>query len=108
MDNDTFLEIVKNRLDYCEKILNIKGEEYSGDVDRLHNFKEAAKFLGCSSEKALLGMWIKHLVSIKDIIENIDRLNNTGYVPDDKLIDEKFGDAINYILLLEGLIKERR
>jgi hypothetical protein len=30
-----------------------------------------------------------------------------GNVPDKKLIDEKIGDAINYLILLEGLLDER-
>jgi hypothetical protein len=108
MDNKTFEKIVKNRLEQCEETLNIKGNEYSNESDRLHNFKDAAKFLGCSPEKALLGMFVKHLVSVKDIIENINIWQDTGYIPDEKLIAEKFGDTINYILLLEALIEERR
>jgi len=40
-----------------------------------------------------------------DIIETIEL---EGKLPTQKIIDEKFTDIINYMYLLEALIKERR
>lgn len=45
----------------------------------------------------------KHEVSIMDIIDDIDR----GILPHPKLIDEKIGDSINYLVLLEALLYDR-
>ena len=51
-------------------------------------------------EMALWGMWCKHLVSVKDLI------NFPGDATPE-LIKEKLGDVINYALLLEGLLTDR-
>ncbi len=57
----------------------------------------------CSPEKALLGMAIKHFVSIIDIVEDLDK----GIIPSHGILDDKVTDILNYIVLLEALIKER-
>lgn len=53
-------------------------------------------------EKALLGMWIKHVISIADCINDDDDRQDVKI----SMWDEKIGDAINYLILLEALIKE--
>ncbi|MDA3823767.1 MAG: hypothetical protein PF450_14315 [Bacteroidales bacterium] len=93
-------EIVDNRLESCKKVLCKKASEYASDTDRLHNFKRAAVILETTPEKALEGMWTKHLVSTQDLI-------NAPETATPKLIHEKIGDMINYLLLLEGLFVER-
>lgn len=103
MKSDNFMEMVKDRLFHCEYVLSPKGQEYARNGDRLHNFKDAGKLQGMTPEKALQGMWFKHVISILDIISDIDR----GILPSEELINEKFTDVINYPLLLEALIKER-
>lgn len=105
MNTDDFNKVVQERFDKCKEVLGRKGNEYSNNNDRLYNFKIAAKIQGGSPEKALLGMMVKHLVSVIDIINYVDKYNLSV---NDDLIDEKLGDTINYIVLLEGLIKERR
>lgn len=100
MRHDEFDKMVHGRLQACIKVLSSKDKEYSSDSDRLHNFKRAAAMLDCSPEKALEGMWVKHLVSVQDLINLPD--NTTP-----ELIHEKIGDTINYALLLEGLLTER-
>lgn len=101
-----FDELVKNRLDVCQEILNLKDDEYSSDTDRLHNFVSAGKMKDETPIKALYGMFVKHLVSFKDIVEKMD--NNELYVPEEGLVKEKISDNINYFLLAEGLIEDRR
>jgi len=101
---DEFYSIVVDRMAKIEKVLNKKELEYSKDDDRLYNFKRAARILNCTPEKALLGHLSKHLVSLLDIIENIK-----DYSKDEVkwICDERITDTINYLLLLEALIKER-
>ena len=55
-----------------------------------------------SPETALIGMWTKHVVSIMDICDNIE-----NKVPPVEIIEEKIGDAINYLILLEAMLKDR-
>ncbi len=82
-------------------VLNEKGKEYSRNGDRLWNFKSAAKMRGTTPEQALLGMLLKHWVSIVDILENPEGI-------DEGVVAEKFGDNINYSILAQALLGERR
>ena len=96
---DQFDTVCRERLDKIQSILLAKGKEYAKEGDRYHNFKVAARVLGTTQEKALLGMMIKHWVSILDIIEEPGNWS-------DEVIDEKIGDMINYLILLEGMLLE--
>lgn len=104
MNHKRFDQIVEERLARCREVLCAKGEEYSRNNDRLWNFKAAARHLDTTTGKALLGMKVKHDVSLSDMIDDIDSgcIFSRGYV------SEKIGDSINYLLLLEGLIEEAR
>jgi hypothetical protein len=89
MDSKKFDEILNRRIDLTKLILSAKRKEYAGDelklgYDRLHNFNRASSMLGCSREKALVGMLSKHLVSILDIVDNFE--NNS---PSLEMIEEK-------------------
>ncbi len=100
MKPQTFNKLVISRLSHCEQTLCDKGEEYSRNGDRLWNFKVAGKMTGDTPEKALLGMLLKHWVSVIDMVES------EGIISD-KMLDDKIDDSVNYMLLLNGLLVER-
>jgi hypothetical protein len=103
MTSALFDDIVKQRLEKIQSLLLKKRAEYAPEGgDRLHNFRRAAAMLNCSPEHALVGMWVKHVISILDIVDDIGRK-----VPSLEMIDEKLGDAVNYLILLEAMLKER-
>ena len=104
MNHPEFASIVENRLADCQRTLIKKNEEYSSETNRLHNFVEAAGMTSGTPEQALWGMVAKHLVSVKDIVT----ATACGEVPCREKITEKLGDVINYMLLLEGLLEDRR
>ena len=104
MNAKDFNEIVAARMDWCNKTLCAKGDEYARDGDRLWNFKAAGRKRNQHPAQALAGMEVKHDVSVDDIIDGLAR----GIVPPKELVAEKIGDSINYLLLLEGLIEEER
>ena len=104
MNAKDFDNIVGARLNWCEKTLCAKGDEYARDGDRLWNFKAAGRKRNQHPAQALAGMEVKHDVSVDDIIDGLAR----GIVPPKELVAEKIGDSINYLLLLEGLIEEER
>ena len=105
MTADVFNELVEKRLTICKVTLSRKKEEYSREEDRLHNFKVAASFEGVTPEMALRGMLTKHVVSLYDIVDDIEFLRK---LPSKEMLNEKITDWINYALLLEALIEERR
>lgn len=102
MDSETFDRILDARLESTRKVLASKRKEYAAAGDRLHNFNRAARMLGGSREKALVGMMAKHWVSVLDMVDNIGTVNSPSY----EMIEEKIGDSINYLILLEAMLKE--
>lgn len=103
MDAKRFTEVAEARIAHCRKVLLSKGEEYSRDGDRLHNFKTAAAIDRETPEQALWGMAKKHIVSVRDMVAD----TGSGKAATRAQIDEKITDLINYALLLEGLLVER-
>lgn len=102
MENQKFDEIVRNRIKQTQKLITGKAKEYARG-DRLSNFKWVAEMDNITPEKALWGMWSKHICSIKYILDDLDK----GIIPSDKIINEKCGDMVVYAILLEALLKER-
>lgn len=105
MNSKEFDRLLNKRLELIKNTLLCKGREYSNSKDRFHNFGVAARIANESQEKALFGMALKHLVSIIDIIENIEIKRQ---YPSDDLLKEKCGDLINYIIMLEIMIKKNK
>ena len=101
---ERFNECIDNRLEKCKELLLVKGVEYRRDNNPYHNFNVGSKFTGESSEKVLYGFLLKHLISLQDIINDI----NVGKLPSKEIIEAKVSDIINYMLILEALIEERR
>jgi hypothetical protein len=102
MTNEIFNEVTAERVRMCIDVMCKKSDEYATDNDKLHNFKVAASLQGCSDIKALGGMMCKHTVSIYDLINDFENGKN---IPLD-LWNEKIGDSINYLLLLNALVIE--
>lgn len=94
-----FENVCEDRLEKIANVLVDKAKEYAQGTNRYHNFEVAARSIGTTREKALLGMMLKHWVSVLDIIKNPQNYSN-------KIVDEKIGDMINYLILLEGMLLE--
>ena len=105
MDQDQFNELTEKLLTACKDALGMKAGEYAREGDRLHNFYAAARKRNQHPLDSLLGMQVKHRVSIDDICEDIVK---HGKFPIDEMMLEKFKDDINYNLLAFALIHELR
>jgi len=98
-----FDKIVRRRLGLVERTLIARAKEYATDADRLHNFKEAALLEGCSPADALRGFALKHWVSVRDVVRDwADPESGITFAQ----VDEKIGDAIAYLCLLECVLVE--
>lgn len=100
MTDAVFQTLLDARIQKMRDVLANKAKEYASNADRLHNFKQAAAMTRTTPAKALVGMLAKHLVSIFDMVDQIAP-------PKTETIDEKIGDAINYLVLLEAILKEQ-
>lgn len=103
MKSKRFYELLAERIQKIKEKLDSKGQEYSTEENKLHNFDRAAIRSDQLREKALLGMLLKHEVSVLDIIDGIE----VGKLPTKEIVDEKFGDLINYYILLEACVVDR-
>jgi hypothetical protein len=100
MKPEDFDHLVDYCFEECKKLLSAKKSEYSEGKDRLDQFKKAAIITNTSPQQSLIGMMIKHITSICDMATH----EITDYRPDKW--DEKIFDAINYLLLLRGIVEE--
>ena len=105
MNQQHFQAVVESRIERTLELLGVKGKEYARGGDRLSNFKRAASIKRETVEKAWLGIWSKHLVSILDMIDDVQ----AGCSPAPfAQWQEKIGDTIVYMILLEAIEEERQ
>lgn len=104
MNMINFEDCIENRIHYIRGVLSTKAKEYATDTNRFHNFDAAARILNCTPERALQGIAVKHAVSVLDLIEWAD--SNTDLLTE-AIVNEKIGNTINYLILLEGLLLRR-
>lgn len=105
MKHEEFEKLCKRRYDQSYKVLVEKGKEYATSEDAMESFKSQAEL---SMHKTPMGIgWelmVKHLYSVRRIIaEHEANLK----LPSQEMLDEKFGDAINYLILIEALFSEK-
>ena len=98
-DKELYDHILHIRLDAIRETMASKQQEYATEQSPYHNFDTAAEADGVTPEQALWGMFLKHYVSVRDMVKGG---NTTPY-----LVHEKIGDCINYMILLEGLLMRR-
>lgn len=75
------------------KTLKEKNARYSSNGDCLHNFNSGADIMGGTSAQACWGYLTKHLVALRDMVENDNFTNREDFL-------EKCQDSINYIRFL--------
>ena len=98
MDNATFNKLVEAARIRQDGILKVKGHDYSGEVDRVANFKRVGENLGITPATALAVYMHKHWDSIMTFVRE-------GKVQSEPIVG-RLDDMHNYLYLLEGLIKE--
>jgi hypothetical protein len=96
--------VVEPRLELIRKVLSAKGVEYGADKSAFHTFQQACKLSFHKTPQGVAWEFMcKHLQSIKDMIDDRQQF---GTVPPKALVEEKIGDTINYLILLEGMFQE--
>ena len=97
-------EVVQRRVQLIKDVLETKNSEYADKDDVFKAFTESLPLSFHDTKQAVAWEFmVKHLQSIKMIIEAKAK---TGKIPDEKMLEEKIGDAINYLILIEGMFKE--
>jgi hypothetical protein len=100
MNKIEFNKQVDERIRLIQSVLQKKGAEYANDKDVFHNFEEGTKMsFHDTREMVAWEYMMKHIISIKDMISNKQSYS-------EHMIREKFGDAINYLILIEAMMLE--
>jgi hypothetical protein len=100
MTAQEFDKILELRIKKIRDVLATKANEYAS-YDRLHNFKAQPGIETKETpEQVLWGYLRKHLQSIYDMVTGSKEAKAS-------LVDEKLGDAINYLILLEAIFIEQ-
>lgn len=105
MNTAQFENIIEARLKAIKETLINKAKEYADNENdnRLHNFDKGSKFTGKKREDVLLGFAMKHWISVTDILDKMDK----GELPNKTLLNEKLGDWIVYMCILEASIVDK-
>jgi hypothetical protein len=103
MNQETFDKVVGSRIDKLRSTLDAKASEYSRG-DRLSNFKKIAGLRGVPAEDACMALVVKHFVALNDFVQD---LKDEGVNQPYDRWDEKIGDVIAYMVLMDALAQER-
>ena len=101
MNSKDFEQVVSDQIKYSLDLLLSKGNEYSTEGDKLIAFKKAAALQSITPKQALFGMASKHFVSLGDMIHDDSDYSEHRWT-------EKITDSINYLLLLNALVREEK
>ncbi len=98
----TFETVLNNRIAAIKDILDEKAKQYQRGDNRYSNFDKIALFENQTPEQALWGIAMKHIAALSDYVNDLPENN----MPIEQW-QEKIGDIINYLILLEGLAQRR-
>lgn len=106
MTEGRFDNIIDEQLNDCKQTLIVKGKEYRRYKNPMHNFDIGVQQSTTNEtrEQIIWGMARKHWISIQDIRQDIIENNK---LPSKELLDEKYGDFINYLLLEKASIIDK-
>tara|TARA_R110000824_G_scaffold197053_5_gene380396 strand:- start:2993 stop:3319 length:327 start_codon:yes stop_codon:yes gene_type:complete len=103
MELNKFQLLLKGIFNRTESTFNKKKHEYAHNQDVFKSLKNGVGFsFHDEPEQVAYEYLCKHLESIQSILKKLPE-----ETPRYELINEKFGDAINYLIIIEGLLKER-
>ena len=106
MNLENFNELLEDRFEKTRSILIEKNKEYGLTEDVLHSFRKQADFsLHNTGPSVCWELMVKHLYSVRKMVTDFEV---TGIPPTEELTNEKIGDTINYLILLEAMFKEIR
>ena len=103
MKNKDFVELVERTQRTTSALLIAKGQEYSGDSDRLSNFKRGATNTGMTPLQVCFIYMSKHYDSLATYVKK-DAGGYTQILSEP--IDGRLDDLINYCILIKALIAE--
>lgn len=106
MTGDECVQLIDDTLENIQNLRRSKGREYANSDDQLANFKRLAGRIALTPEAVLLVYLTKHLDSIDHFVKDIAKHNGAPANLSEP-IEGRIDDAINYLILLKGLLRDR-
>lgn len=103
MNHEKFDQMTEDTFQQMREILKVKGGEYAGDTDRFENFKRNGLRLGLHPMTIWAVYFNKHVDAINQYVSD---LQNAKERPRGEAMDGRFVDAMNYLMLGLGMLKE--
>lgn len=108
MNGNEFQEHQKKFLGDLLEVCRAKQREYASNKNAFHNFEEAVGFsMSNQRETVAWDFCVKHLQSVRDMINTVEEEGDANEHITQALIDEKFGDIIVYMTLMHGMLTDR-
>ena len=111
---DKYKTTINNMIAYCQNLINDKLIQYANKNDVFKTFNEAAELQEILPEQALFGMMAKHIGSIRNMLDKVEKDIYSMTVNDAEGAEysldvwkEKIGDNITYLLILYAMISSR-
>lgn len=102
--NDAWKDLIAQSFQRVEELSRVKGAEYSGDFDRLDNFRRNGRDVDQCMEvvwRIYAGKhWDAISTYIRDVASGKDRVRSEP-------IDGRIDDLIVYLLLFKAMVSER-
>jgi len=96
VSKEEFERFFEERVKKCRETLIEKAKEYANDADRMKNFNTAGRMLNLKPYQVAFLYMMKHFESIYEIVM-------TGKTVSPEVWDEKIGDLINYLFLIDAM-----
>lgn len=102
--SEEYVAVTKETMDTVLKLGKLKGGEYSGDDDRLLNFRRGGRNFAVPAELIMMVYAGKHWDALmqytQDVVHGTSRERLEG-------IEGRIDDLINYLILFKCLYRER-
>jgi len=114
MNTNKFEKEIEKLFDGCKDVLVNKGREYQSTneegINVFANFERIGESLGINRETALWVYFSKHRDSISTFIRDLENGKSIEDIEKDltETINGRITDAINYLILLNSMVNDRR
>lgn len=104
MNQEAFQRHVAGILSLSTQLLNTKGTEYAGSLDRLANFKRGAELTGATPLQVAFIYMAKHFDAIATYVRAESAADPLVLT---ESIESRFCDLINYAILMSAIVAEQ-
>lgn len=111
MDKETFNKLYQSLLRKAGAVRTAKETEYFSEDNILRSFQRLGNFRNSNTPQAIMNLAGKHFQSLSDMVDAEfpkDSSSRPVELSSPELWDEKFIDALNYLLKLYAAVKYDR